>query len=394
MADMRATGDVKNLLLLGLSQAWEGAVCDEAAKLGVRHLEYAPSPREAMLRIAGGFPAVSHLLLQDTGSDELLDELVDLTAAQCPQGVEMVVLGLPDRLLGNRSARAITFVAEGQDDWLREVLTATARPDRPARRFPGVDEIKQALAERRIQTRYQPIVCMQDYRPTGLEVLARLQHPVEGLLQPDFFVPQIEAAGLAWALTQVVIDRAFDDFGDGRLEQLGLTLAINLPLDVLLVPSAFHWIEQRRCEAGIPACHLVIELTETQAVGDAEQLRQAITVFRDAGYDVAMDDVAPTRRDHHALLDLPFSTLKLDKELVRESGTNQAAAAFLRKTIQAAHDAGLRVIAEGVEDMPLWNCLQQLDVDHAQGFLVARPLPASAIPVWHHDWCQRHRRGN
>jgi EAL domain-containing protein (putative c-di-GMP-specific phosphodiesterase class I) len=107
-----------------------------------------------------------------------------------------------------------------------------------------------------------------------------------------------------------------------------------------------------------------------------------------------MDDVAPTRRDHHALLDLPFSTLKLDKELVRESGTNQAAAAFLRKTIQAAHDAGLRVIAEGVEDMPLWNCLQQLDVDHAQGFLVARPLPASAIPVWHHDWCQRHRRGN
>ena len=378
-----------NIVLLSGSADWMHDVCDQALELGLGPIHTASTPQEAMTLLAGGFPPVSHLLLQPTSAGDLLPELVDMTAGQSA-GIALVVLGEPAPLPDHPSAGAMTFVPTPTQGWLERVLTdGVADRKRGVTDRPSLQELKDALADSRIQTRYQPIVRLDNGQPIGLEVLARMEHPTRGILQPDLFVPRIEEAGLAWPLTQAVILRAFADWAGGRLGSFGLTMALNFPLDVLLIPEAVTWLEAQRVAAGLPADRLMIELTESRPVSQLERLSHAVATLRSIGYGLAIDDVGPGLRDHQALLDLRFTALKLDKDLVRDSGSDPAAHDFLVATVAAARAAKLAIIAEGVEDAAIWQRMQALGVDQAQGFLVARPLPAAAVPLWHQDWCSR-----
>jgi EAL domain-containing protein (putative c-di-GMP-specific phosphodiesterase class I) len=381
-----------NIVLLGSSPAWLAAVREQARALGIETIHYARTPQEVMTLLAGGSPPVSHLLLQPNSAGNLLPELIDMTVGQ-PSGVVLVVLGEPALLPDHPSAPSMTFVPTPTHGWLERALSERGHSRAAARgESPSVDELKDALADTRIQTRYQPIVRLDNGQPVGLEVLARLEHPQRGILLPDLFVPQIEAAGLAWPLTQAVITRAFADWGEGKLGSFGLSMALNFPLDVLLIPEALTWLEAHRRVSGLPADRVTIELTESRPVAELTRLRHAISTLRGMGYGLAIDDVGPELRDHQALLDLQFTALKLDKDLVRESPDSPTVNAFLVSTIAAARAANLTIIAEGVEDVEIWRRMQRLGVDQAQGFLVARPLPASAVALWHSDWTSRLKR--
>lgn len=251
-------------------------------------------------------------------------------------------------------------------------------------------ELQEALANERIVARYQPVVRMADRQPIGLEVLARLDHPQRGVLAPDLFIPQLEDAGLAWPLTQAVVRRAFADWGGGRLRALGLSLALNFPLDVLLMPEALSWLDAQCAKAGISPASITIELTESRPVARLDELRAAVSRLRASGYQLAIDDVGPDVRDHRLLLDLAFSILKLDKDLVRGSATSDSASAFLTQSIAAARAAGLTIIAEGIEDESVWARMAALGIDQAQGYLIARPLTAPDVLTWHAEWCSRN----
>jgi EAL domain-containing protein (putative c-di-GMP-specific phosphodiesterase class I) len=113
---------------------------------------------------------------------------------------------------------------------------------------------------------------------------------------------------------------------------------------------------------------------------------------RRCGYGLAIDDVGPQLRDHHSLLDLQFTMLKLDKELVVDSATMPDVRDFLTETITSARAADLTIVAEGVENPELWKRMRDLGVDQAQGYLIARPLLATTVPLWYHDWVSLKRR--
>ncbi len=385
------TTDVKpNIVLLSNSRAWLDAVHLQASSLGVEPIHIAHSAQEVVILLAGGSPPVSHLLLQANSAGDFLTELIDMTAGQ-QSGVSLVVIGEPERLPNHHSAESMIFVPVLTENWLERVLdfenAFRRRP--PVRQLLDAQELHETLVEVGIQTRYQPIVRLDTGLPVGLEVLARLEHPRHGMLQPDCFVPQLEGAGFAWQLTEAVITAAFNDWAEGRLGSFGLTIALNFPLDVLLIPQALTWLETQRRRAGLPAEQIVIELTESRPVSEIARLRHAISTLRGIGYGIAIDDVGPELRDHEALLDLQFTSLKLDKELVRESADSSTANAFLTRTIAAARAADLTIVAEGVENKDIWYRMQSLGVDQAQGFLVARPLPAAAVPLWYRGWCAR-----
>lgn len=252
-------------------------------------------------------------------------------------------------------------------------------------------ELQEALTRARIQTLYQPVIRFRDRHPVGLEVLARLDHPARGLLDPDQFVPPMEDAGLSWALTEAVVARAFAEWGGDRLASLDLTLALNIPLDVLLIPEALARLDTARVKAGIAAHRLVLELTESRPVIRLPELHMIALRLRALGYGLAIDDAGPAVRDHSALLGLPFTMLKLDKEVVQDAPDDDAAHDFLVGAIAAARRAGLTVTAEGVESEAIWTHMQGLGVDLAQGFLISRPLPTAAVSAWRHDWCARAR---
>lgn len=265
-------------------------------------------------------------------------------------------------------------------------LLDSSRDEESLRGPVPLPELREALTSARMRALYQPIVRLSDGQPLAVEALARLSHPVRGTVKPDLFVPQIEDAGLAVALTEAVGHVAFDEWGHGRLAALGLSLALNFPLDVLLLPGVLTWLDRTRAAVDIPAGDVVIELTESRPVADIPALAVAVSRLRRRGYALAIDDVGPQLRDHRDLLALDFSSLKLDKQIVRRGIHCAKAQEFILRTTEAAHAAGMLVVAEGIAALDHWHHMAALSVDHGQGFLFARPLAATSVAKWRRHW--------
>ncbi len=247
-------------------------------------------------------------------------------------------------------------------------------------------EIHSALHEARIAARYQPIVRLADRTAVALEALARLCHPVHGLVPAGRFVPQIELAGLSRQLTDQVAALIFDDLAGADPAILDLAVGINIPLDLLLLPCTLDRLEAGRDAAGVAAERLVIELTESQPVEDAAALGRTLERVRRAGYGVVIDDVGPAMTYVHALLDLPFTGLKLDAGLVRACGQDTALCGFAGDMVAAGRRRGLVVTAEGVEDPAAWERMRGLGADLVQGYLVGHAMTPAALPAWRAEW--------
>jgi EAL domain-containing protein (putative c-di-GMP-specific phosphodiesterase class I) len=249
-----------------------------------------------------------------------------------------------------------------------------------------LSELRAGLSGATIETRYQPIIRVADRRAVGLEALVRLNHPSKGKMRPDSFMPQIEQFGLGGELTGLVCARAFCDLSGPFLTGLDLRLSVNFPLDVLLMPAALERLEEQRAAAGVAADQIIVELTESQPVEDIPGLRRSLERLRKLGYGAAIDDVGPAVPRLARLLELPFSSLKLDKDLVRRAAKSAEVCVFIANIISAAKAHGMTVTAEGVETEAAWDHVADLGVDEVQGFLVARPLPVRAVTLWREAW--------
>ena len=275
---------------------------------------------------------------------------------------------------------------------------AIAPPESLVRPFPAADEprappmpltaIRTALAGAMVETYYQPVVRLADRGLVGLEALARLNHPARGTVLPEDFVPQLEDAGLAGQLADLVVAHAFADMIGAALAPLALSVSINFPPDVLVGTGALARLDSQRCAAGIPAGCVIVELTESQPVRDLAVLRDAVERLRGAGYQIMIDDVGPAVAGLDQLLDLPFTGVKLDKGLVHRVTSAPDAVVEVERIVGIARRRDLTVVAEGVETAAEWCRLAALGVDQAQGFLVAHPLQAAAVPMWLASWRQ------
>ncbi len=367
-----------NLLLVSRNAAWFRAVDGAARELGGGDVLTCDA-RGALARLAGTTSHYSHLLVDRNDAEGLFDELADLATEVAAPDTDVLVLGSADvkhpriRAVRNPTPRSVA-----------EALMASS----PPRGGPAMDlaELTAALKGTMIETRYQPIIRIADRRPVGLEALARLNHPQRGTLAPDRFVPQIEDAGLAAELTGLVSARAFADLAGQFLTARGLRMSVNFPLDVLLQPAALDRLEEQRIAAGLPADRIVIELTESRPVDDIPMLRRSLERLRRMGYGAAIDDVGPAVPRLAPLLELPFTSLKLDKELVQNVIEAADIKAFLAETIIQAKAHGLTVVAEGVETETIWDQMRDLGADEVQGFLAARPLSVAAVPIWWDAW--------
>ncbi|HEY1935004.1 MAG TPA: EAL domain-containing protein [Acetobacteraceae bacterium] len=250
-------------------------------------------------------------------------------------------------------------------------------------------ELDAALNSATIEARYQPIVRIADRTPVALEALARLNHPTRGTLMPEWFVPQMEESGLAARLTELIVDRALADLASPLLVAETLRLSLNFPLDVLLLPDALERLDRKRRDAGIAASRIVLEMTESRPVEDLAGLAAVLEKLRVDGYRVSIDDVLPAMPRLDELLQLPFGSLKFDRSVVQGQNTSPELLTFMQRVIAIAHGRRLVIVAEGVEDVPTWQRLAELGVELAQGFLIARSMPADAVPGWLEAWQQQ-----
>jgi len=382
MAAARQLRTGHDLLLVCRDPIWFRAVRDAAGATG--RVVAACDARDAIARLAGTRASYSHLLLEDGCADGLLDALTELTSRAAGSQTEMLMLGgaSPQGDAGVIHSATSRSVQDALQP--RRLLASSQLPAGGA--SLDLAELRAALNGALISARYQPIVRLHDREPIALEVLARLDHPQYGTILPDRFVPQIENAGLAAQLTELVAARAFADLAGPQLRSHQLALTINLPLDVVLCSNCIDRLDAERRTAGLPAERVIVELTERTPVVDFGALCDRLDHLRALGYCVAIDDMSPELPGLDTLLGLPFTSLKLDKSVVSQAGLDARNDAFISTIIGRAHATGKTVVAEGVETVDCWRRMRDLGTDAAQGYLIARPLPLAAVPVWLEDW--------
>src|SRR6185437_874554 len=379
---MRPTG--LHLLLVSTSREWTRAVETAAARIGAGAVEAAGSGREAIARLVNTPRPYSHVLVQPSCSDGLIEDLHGLTSGEVGSDTRLLLLGPPAtpapriQVIVRASPRSVgAALADAAVEW----------PNGPP---PGMraKDVRDALTGSMIETRYQPVVRMSDGACVGMEALARLRHPAHGMLAPTHFVPQVENAGLAGQLTDAVARHALAELSRPALDGRDLTIALNFPLDIVLVPETMTRLNAQCAAAGVRPEQIIVELTESRPVEDLAALRRAIERVRRGGYGLAIDDLGPSVPHHAALIEMPFTAVKLDIEVIRDMHAEDGRA-FLLDTIDTARAQGMTIIAEGVEDRDTWRRLEARGVDHAQGFLISRPLPAAALPIWLDAWAGR-----
>lgn len=331
--------------------------------------------------ILGTATPFSHVLIEPVYANGWLPDIAD-SIRNFAGATSLVFVGQE-----TTASAGIDAIRAASPAALPKALTVAARAIEPV--ALTATDIISAFDAGQLDCQFQPIVRLTDGKPVGLEALARLQHPQRGLLTPDSFIPQIETAGLSMRLTEIVVRAAMTGIERGFLERNTMFLTINLPLDVLLVPDALSLLETYRHANGIDIANVLIELTESRPVFDIPALNQTLHRWREAGYHLAIDDLGPEMVNQTDLFELPFHVVKLDKAIVMRSRDNLLAQSYLQRTIASAKARSLRIIAEGIEDGPLWIRMRDLGVDYAQGFLISRAMPASDLGAWLTAWDAR-----
>ena len=256
---------------------------------------------------------------------------------------------------------------------------------------PGADPLS-ALERGAIQPHYLPKVDMRAGRVIGVEALARWEDPGSDPIAAADFLDRIEAGGQMRTLTERMISSSIRAAGDWWRSGLGLQLSVNLSSSIFSLPDweIHRFVAEALAQAGLPGTALQVEVTEDALVREADRATTAIEQLAALGTTVSIDDFGTGHFSFKQVMDLPIEELKIDRSLILglDDGQNRT---IVRSSIHFAHQIGLQVVAEGVETEEAWRQLRSMGCERAQGFLIAKPLPAREVPAWLASWNQRAR---
>jgi diguanylate cyclase (GGDEF)-like protein len=249
-------------------------------------------------------------------------------------------------------------------------------------RLSLMGDLHQALDLNQLELFYQPKLDLGSKTIVGVEALMRWHHPEHGMVPPDVFIPALEQSGILkrytyWALATAAAQcRAWNDQG------WDLSVSVNLSMYNLHESGLPEQIERCRCENHLRPNTLIMEVTESAVMSDPHHVSAVLDELVACGIQLSIDDFGTGYSSLGHLKRLPVSELKIDKSFVLDMGQDTDDAIIVRSTIDLAHNMGLRVVAEGVENEGCLAMLQGMSCDVAQGFFIARPMPAAKLSDW------------
>ncbi|WP_406699128.1 EAL domain-containing protein [Singulisphaera sp. Ch08] len=264
------------------------------------------------------------------------------------------------------------------------------RDEHTPRRLRLVGELRRAIDGGQLRLYYQPTVDLRSMMPVGAEALVRWQHPRDGLLGPDEFVPIAEETGLIrplglWALREALYQRRA-----WRGKASDLRVSVNLSPENLQDDQLGDTIDRLLDEFEVPSRRLTVEVTEGAMMADPARAKAVLARLHRAGVLISIDDFGTGYSSLAYLKDMPADEVKVDRTFVRDMAVNKRDACIVRSVIELGHNLGLRVVAEGVEDRVTLDLLASWGCDLAQGFFLGHPLPAGELPAWLAVWEERH----
>jgi diguanylate cyclase (GGDEF)-like protein/PAS domain S-box-containing protein len=242
--------------------------------------------------------------------------------------------------------------------------------------------LHRALERSELRLFYQPVVDIKENRAIGVEALLRWDHPDQGLVTPNRFIPVAEESGLiipigAWVLHEACHQlRRWQTKRSGGLQG---AMEVNLSARQVDDPEIVATVEHILTESGLAPSDLTLEITESALMNDAASALGVLHALKELGVTLAIDDFGTGYSSLSYLQRFPLDILKIDKTFVDELGIASEGSEIIAAVVKLAHALGLQVIAEGVESERQLEELERLDCDFAQGYLFSRPVPAHEL---------------
>ena len=249
-------------------------------------------------------------------------------------------------------------------------------------RLTLIGQVRPALENGEFTMYYQPKVRLADGRVAGAEALIRWQHPTLGLVPPDEFIPLVEKTVLLRPLTSYVVDTVLSQWREWADIGIRLPVSINISPRSLLDQDLPDEIEQALQRWDVPPAFLRMELTESFLASDSGRSSFVLDRLSDVGVGLSIDDFGTGYSSMAYLKRLPIEEIKVDRSFVMQMHVDANDFMIVRATVDLGRNLGLRVVAEGVEDLDTFDRLAEFGCDEAQGYYISKPLSAIEFTRW------------
>ena len=242
------------------------------------------------------------------------------------------------------------------------------------RQLSMMSDLRQAMEEGRLCLNYQPKMAFGTGRIADAEALIRWFDVSGKAISPDEFIPLAESTGVIREVTLFALRTAMTDMSRWAKEGVAMRVAVNVSaLDVATEDFAEE-VGRLLDEAGVPASQLALEVTESALIRSPAEAIKTLTKLRERGIRLSVDDYGTGQSTLSYLKHLPVHELKIDKSFVTTLTHSKSDAIMVRSTINLAHELGLQVVAEGIEDQETLDLLREQGCDYAQGYFISKPL--------------------
>ena len=316
------------------------------------------------------------LILVSGESDRMLQTAESLVRAH-----RMTVLGRLHKPVARAALAALL------DQWAPHSLGSPL----VAKRVYGADEVRAAIKNGELVNYYQPKVAVATGQVKGVEALVRWRHPADGMVFPDQFIGVAEEHGLIDDLTAVVLRGALTQARRWRDIGLALRVSINVSMDNLVSLDFPDFVAGQAAAAGVSPEDVVLEVTESRLMKDLRIPLDVLGRLRLKRFSLSIDDFGTGHSSLAQLRHFPFDELKVDRGFVHGAFQDETLRAIYDASLGLAKRLGMEIVAEGVEDRDDWDFLRRTGCDMAQGYFIARPMPADALPGWIQAWEVRVR---
>ncbi|MFK5895203.1 MAG: EAL domain-containing protein [Pseudomonadota bacterium] len=348
------------------------------------------------------------------GGDEFVAILIDLSSEKdCVPLLERLLdaairpLSISNRVLNVSASLGVTFYPQTDeidaDQLLRQADQAmyqaklagknqfqvfdTNQDHNIRDHHESLERIRKAIADEEFVLYFQPKVNLSTGEVIGAEALIRWQHPEQGLLPPDTFLPIIENDPLALELDSWVIKTALTQLANWHQSGLKLSISVNIGSQYLQYPNFIQRLqEQLNAHPQIENHYLELEILETSALEDIDYVSKIIKSCQSSGVRFALDDFGTGYSSLAYLKRLPAETIKIDRSFVIDMLENTEDLAILEGILGLSIAFKREVVAEGVETVEHGVLLLQLGCHLAQGYGIARPMDAEKLPQWISNW--------
>ncbi len=268
----------------------------------------------------------------------------------------------------------------------RSVLSVEPGPSRARLGLDWNDKIRSGIESGGLTPHFQPILELGTNRISHFELLARLRDSRGELIQPGVFIPVAERLGMIGAIDRWAIQTAIRTLARWAPNPHGPRIAVNASGRSVGATQLLDCVHGELRGEQVQGSKLIIEVTETAAIGSIDAATEFADELRRLGVGFALDDFGTGFGTFLYLKHLPLDQVKIDGEFIREIGGSTADQAFVRSLVDVAHGLGIETVAEFVADEESLEWVRKLGIDYAQGYLIGRPQPlieggARALPA-------------